>query len=434
MLFKNLKIEGWRQYKNIDIEFHPRLTIITGANGAGKTTLLGVLNQHFGGIALQLVGVPNLVSGTLRYFSSTWGPVKTPLTTNMHLGPNGPVHMPLAPNPSLSNIGTIEYDNGISSQINIPVSVGQVYNFQFSSQQPVKGAGISSHRPIFKYEPVASIPTNVSTKGQIYQNYRNSFIVRWQGGQTNNKTETYHIKEALISLSAFGPGNAVIQQNTEALNLLRGFENILATVLPKTLGFRAIAVRMPEVVLITDTGEFPIDAVSGGVASIIDLAWQIYMYESNGEPFVITIDEPENHLHPEIQKSVLVNMVNAFPSCQFIVSTHSPFIIGSIRDSNAYALRYDENNKVYSTLLDTIDKAGTANEILREVLGLEDTMPNWVDDKIGEIINRYKGIGINKENVASFKQALADAGLGKYVPSSLIKLVEEYKSEGTEND
>jgi predicted ATPase len=41
--FNNLRIEGWRQFDNIDIEFHPRLTVLTGANGAGKTTLLRVL-------------------------------------------------------------------------------------------------------------------------------------------------------------------------------------------------------------------------------------------------------------------------------------------------------------------------------------------------------------------------------------------------------
>jgi predicted ATPase len=34
--FKRLKIDGWRQFQSIDIELHPRLTIITGANGAGK--------------------------------------------------------------------------------------------------------------------------------------------------------------------------------------------------------------------------------------------------------------------------------------------------------------------------------------------------------------------------------------------------------------
>jgi len=173
--------------------------------------------------------------------------------------------------------------------------------------------------------------------------------------------------------------------------------------LPDSLGFNSILVRIPEVVLNTSTGDFPIDAVSGGVASIIDLVWQLYMFDSSGLPFVVIIDEPENHLHPEIQKSLLPSLAKAFPKCQFIIATHSPFIISSIVDSNAYALRCNANKRVVSVLLDRVNKAGTANDILKEVLGLEDTMPNWVDSKIDEIINRYKDIGIGKENINRFK-------------------------------
>jgi hypothetical protein len=257
---------------------------------------------------------------------------------------------------------------------------------------------------------------------------------RYSGNSNNNKNEIYYIKETIISWAAFGPGNNVIEANQEAISLLKGFELILSKVLPATLKFKSLSVRIPEVVLNTDTGEFPIDAVSGGVASIIDLAWQIYMYDNNGFPFVVTIDEPENHLHPEIQKNLLPNMVDAFPTCQFIVATHSPFIISSISESNAYALRYNENNKVVSVLLDRVNKAGTANDILKEVLGLEDTMPNWVDGKLEEIIDRYKDSGISKDNINRFKQELVDAGLGKYVPSSLIKLVEELKQKARQDD
>ena len=46
--FKSLHVEGWRQLDNVDVEFHPRLTIITGANGAGKSTLLSILTRHIG--------------------------------------------------------------------------------------------------------------------------------------------------------------------------------------------------------------------------------------------------------------------------------------------------------------------------------------------------------------------------------------------------
>ncbi|RYZ90010.1 MAG: hypothetical protein EOP04_05275 [Proteobacteria bacterium] len=48
MMFSNIEIEGWRQFKKIDICFHSRLTILTGANSAGKTTLLNLISRHLG--------------------------------------------------------------------------------------------------------------------------------------------------------------------------------------------------------------------------------------------------------------------------------------------------------------------------------------------------------------------------------------------------
>ena len=34
MKFEKLIIKDWRQYSDVEIDFHPRITIITGANGA----------------------------------------------------------------------------------------------------------------------------------------------------------------------------------------------------------------------------------------------------------------------------------------------------------------------------------------------------------------------------------------------------------------
>ena len=46
--FRSLRIRSWRQFEDVSIAFHPRLSILTGANGAGKTTLLHLLNRHWG--------------------------------------------------------------------------------------------------------------------------------------------------------------------------------------------------------------------------------------------------------------------------------------------------------------------------------------------------------------------------------------------------
>src|ERR1700684_3254096 len=47
----------------------------------------------------------------------------------------------------------------------------------------------------------------------------------------------------------------------------------------------------------------------------------------------------ENHLHPSLQRSLFVKLVEAFPLTQFIIATHSPFIVSGLKDSNVYVLR-----------------------------------------------------------------------------------------------
>ena len=60
----------------------------------------------------------------------------------------------------------------------------------------------------------------------------------------------------------------------------------------------------------------------------------------------MTFDEPENHLHPSMQKSFLPNVIAAFPSVQIIAVTHSPFIISALQDSAVYVLRYEDTEDV----------------------------------------------------------------------------------------
>ncbi len=69
-----------------------------------------------------------------------------------------------------------------------------------------------------------------------------------------------------------------------------------------------------ELVFVCNRGEddFIIEAVSGGISSIIDLAWQIYMCstQENSE-FTVLIDEAEKHLHPAMQRRLLSDFLSA---------------------------------------------------------------------------------------------------------------------------
>jgi predicted ATP-binding protein involved in virulence len=58
-------------------------------------------------------------------------------------------------------------------------------------------------------------------------------------------------------------------------------------------------------------------------------------------PGVIMIDEVDVFLHPHWQKHVLQDLMAAFPMIQFVVSTHSPFIVQSLQQGQL--ISFDED-------------------------------------------------------------------------------------------
>lgn len=213
------------------------------------------------------------------------------------------------------------------------------------------------------------------------------------------------------------------------MDIFEGFQSILHKILPPKIGFQKLSIEIPEVILETDSGNFPIDAVSGGIASIIELAWMIYMYAPFNESFTVLFDEPENHLHPELQQTLLPNLLGAFPNVQFIVATHNPFIISSVESSLIYVLNYTKDNKIGSTLLDNVTKAASSNEILREVLGISSTYPLWASSKIDILVRDTIAKGISEESLSDFRNQMEKFGFSNVIPTALNQLF-----EGDSND
>ena len=54
------------------------------------------------------------------------------------------------------------------------------------------------------------------------------------------------------------------------------------------------------------------------------------------------IDEVETHLHLQLQKIILPMLTTLFPNIQFIVSSHSPFVLSSLPNATAYDLEHQE--------------------------------------------------------------------------------------------
>ncbi len=427
MAFTRLRITNWRQYRELDIQFHERLTVLTGANGAGKTTVLNLLSRHFGWQG-TLVSTPRRHANGLSFYSDYWTDdylkyYDSWLSTTTVRGNDEPLEPPPLDS-SEQQIGALTYSSGQVADLAVPQTVGPSFQINIRRQEPQKGLHIPSHRPIYSYQSVENIPTVPRKRDHAFNAYMEIVRARYYGGH-HQRTPNYFMKETLIALAAFGHGNQVIEKDAESLAIYEGFENVLRTILPPSLGFIRLAVRLPEVVLITRTGDFSLDAVSGGIASLIDLAWQVFMYAASDTPFVVTIDEPENHLHPELQRTVLSTFLAAFPNVQFICATHNPFIVTSVPASHTYALRYGSDRRVRSESLTTVDRSGSSNEILRDVLGLPSSSPTWVEKNLQDIQEQLTAQDLTPDLVSELKSRLAEIGLERFVPAVLARLAQE---------
>ena len=70
------------------------------------------------------------------------------------------------------------------------------------------------------------------------------------------------------------------------------------------------------------------------------------VYDKEG---IVLIDEVETHLHLELQRQILPLLTSVFPNIQFIISTHSPFVLSSVKDAVAYDM---ERHEVIGDLTD----------------------------------------------------------------------------------
>jgi hypothetical protein len=238
------------------------------------------------------------------------------------------------------------------------------------------------------------------------------------------------MKSTLIgwAIQGYGVSNGEKQIMPADIELKRnyeGFQEILRKVLPQTLGFNEFEIRGMEIVFICNDGkeEFLFETASGGISAIIDLAWQIFMFNVyENEEFTVIIDEIENHLHPSMQRSILPDFISAFPNATFIVSTHSPLIVNSVKNSKVYVLKYNNDKKIMSTELDFNNKAKSANEILDEVLGVSFSMPIWAENELSRIIEKYSKERINEENIMQLHNDLSSLGMENLLPKNLEKL------------
>ena len=202
MAFRRLTISGWQQFRDIEIDFHDRLTILTGANGSGKTTILNLLARHHDW-PVQSLATPTRKRGK--------GPFEFLVRLFHGTSPADSSEIPK------SQIGTLVYTSGQKADLVVPQTTAPQYQVGISGQQNVACFYIPSHRPVYRYEPVSQIPAARQTKNVAFQRVWSSTKIRYFGG--SERSASFHMKELLISWSIFGRGNEDMPADEELLSL-----------------------------------------------------------------------------------------------------------------------------------------------------------------------------------------------------------------------
>lgn len=125
---------------------------------------------------------------------------------------------------------------------------------------------------------------------------------------------------------------------------------------------------------------FDFNTLSSGYAAILDIVVDliIRMEKQTNKVFdfsipgVVLIDEIESHLHLALQKNIIGLLTTIFPNVQFIVSTHSPFVLNSLEDVTIYDLEQHLEVKngladvPYAGIVEGYFNADSMSETLRD--------------------------------------------------------------------
>ena len=100
----------------------------------------------------------------------------------------------------------------------------------------------------------------------------------------------------------------------------------------------------------TEGKKFKFTELADGFAAVLDIVADLILKMQKGDTLtrvyekegIVLIDEIETHLHLSMQKIIMPLLTNTFPNIQFIITTHSPFVLSSMPNAVAYDLEHRE--------------------------------------------------------------------------------------------
>ncbi|ASM32485.1 MULTISPECIES: AAA family ATPase [Serratia] len=166
---------------------------------------------------------------------------------------------------------------------------------------------------------------------------------------------------------------------------------------------------------------YTFQTLSAGYSSILsiytDLIMRVEMWEVSPDNIqgIIFIDEIDAHLHVSLQKQILRFFIKSFPKIQFIVTTHSPFVVTSVADSVIYDLTANEqiidaSSYSYGVVMEEIFGVLPDSHALTDKLThIENLVKNITKENIFELEEIISSLASNKDNMSDNTQAFLDS-------------------------
>jgi predicted ATP-binding protein involved in virulence len=304
--FGNLILNFQQNPKPGKAEIH----ILTGENGTGKTTILELLAGCFN------KRTPDTFQSKSRNSAS-----KVKITFDDHsFLPSDRIFSSQNPESERPRIVTNYLEKGAKSD-----SIYSFVLFAYSGYRQVSNAQINGIQEINEHPLNGALQFQRASEPQI--------LLQW------------------IANTIAAEAIAVAQkEQEEAANRRKSIamlEEAISSIIQKKIAFRLET--KPYSVRIELEGErLDFNQLPDGLKSIISwlgdllmrmdrLAWKddTPALERN---FILFLDEIEVHLHPDWQRKILPAIQFLFPNAQIFISTHSPFVVGSVDDAWVYKL------------------------------------------------------------------------------------------------
>jgi predicted ATP-binding protein involved in virulence len=168
------------------------------------------------------------------------------------------------------------------------------------------------------------------------------------------------------------------------------------------------------------------DGIRGVLAMVGDIAYRCIKLnphlglnaakEASG---VVMIDEVDMHLHPSWQQTILGNLCKAFPKIQFIVTTHSPQVLTTVKPECIRLLSTDGE-----VLTPSINTYGEESKVVLEDLMHVSSRPHTDEaDLLQRYLQRINQGDIDALDVTQWRQTLENAFGSEYSKLKLADMV-----------